>query len=69
VQPRKGFEHGVHLHDEAGGSVFGAQAILKVCILDRCGLGQAGAAWDGRDDPIVQALDAAGDRLTRRATN
>jgi hypothetical protein len=30
--------------DESGGSVFGAQAILKVCILDRCGLGQAGAA-------------------------
>jgi hypothetical protein len=30
--------------DETGGTVFGAQAILKACILDRCGLAQVQAA-------------------------
>lgn len=30
--------------DETGGTVFGAQAILKACILHRCGLAQVQAA-------------------------
>ena len=30
--------------DETGGTVFGAQAIWKTCILERCGLDQISAA-------------------------